>query len=218
MNFASSDMRSGVQGGSNVSSTCTASTPGSAATASWIPSWIIGPAGHPIDVSEWITRTLGPSISASENRPSSTMSKPSSGASSACSASITSFSVTTMRRVYLDPCESLRARQHEAEHLADRLVEGRVLDHQHIEALSPVEEDVLDHPDLRHAVEVLLERPQAVRRRIPHPEVAAMRVLVGDRDHALDDERVGPVDLDHPRDDVNALEHHRPALRQGAVD
>ncbi len=65
MNFASSDMRSGVHGGSNVSSTSTCSTPGSAATASWIDSWIIGPAGQPIDVSEWITLTFGPSISVS---------------------------------------------------------------------------------------------------------------------------------------------------------
>jgi len=28
-------------------------------------SWIIGPAGHPIEVSEWITLTFEPSISAS---------------------------------------------------------------------------------------------------------------------------------------------------------
>ena len=65
MNFASSDIRSGVHGGSNVSSTSTLSTPGSAATASWIPSWIMGPAGHPIEVSEWMILTLGPSIWAS---------------------------------------------------------------------------------------------------------------------------------------------------------
>ena len=58
-------MRSGVHGGSNVSSTSTCSTPGSAATASWMFSWIIGPAGQPIDVSEWITFTFGPSISLS---------------------------------------------------------------------------------------------------------------------------------------------------------
>ena len=65
MNFASSDMRSGVQGGSNVSSTSTCSTPGSEATASWIDSWIIGPAGQPIDVSECTILTCSPSISAS---------------------------------------------------------------------------------------------------------------------------------------------------------
>jgi hypothetical protein len=65
MNFASSDMRSGVHGGSNVSSTSTCSTPGRAATASWIDSWIIGPAGQPIDVSECTTFTRGPSISVS---------------------------------------------------------------------------------------------------------------------------------------------------------
>ena len=62
MNLASSDIRSGVHGGSNVSSTSTFSTPGSAATASWMPSWIIGPAGQPIEVSEWMIFTFGPSI------------------------------------------------------------------------------------------------------------------------------------------------------------
>src|SRR5258706_588996 len=50
MNFASSDIRSGVHGGSNVSSTSTASTPGRAATASWMLSLIIGPAGQAVEV------------------------------------------------------------------------------------------------------------------------------------------------------------------------
>ena len=50
--------------------------------------------------------------------------------------------------------------------------------------------DVLDQPDLGHAVEVLLERAQAVGRVVAHPEVAAVEVLVLIATHALDDERV----------------------------
>ena len=50
MNFASSDMSSGVQGGSQVSSISTSSTPGTRRAASSMPSWIIGPAGQPIEV------------------------------------------------------------------------------------------------------------------------------------------------------------------------
>jgi hypothetical protein len=65
MNFASSDISSGVHGGSHVSSTSTASTPGMAAVASWMPSWIIGPAGQPIDVRLCTTLTFGPSTSTS---------------------------------------------------------------------------------------------------------------------------------------------------------
>ena len=65
MNLASSDIRSGVQGGSHVSSISTSSTPGSSETTRWMSSWIIGPAGHPIEVRLWITFTFGPSISAS---------------------------------------------------------------------------------------------------------------------------------------------------------
>ena len=43
-------------------------------------------------------------------------------------------------------------------------------------------------------VEVLLERPEPVGRRVAHPEVAAMELLVADRDDALDDERVRAID------------------------
>ena len=66
MNFASSDMRSGVQGGSHVSSSSTLSTSGKfARVAASMSSWIIGPAGQPIDVSVCVTLTFGPSTSTS---------------------------------------------------------------------------------------------------------------------------------------------------------
>src|SRR6266508_2820979 len=48
MNLASSDIFSGVQGGSNVSSISTFSTPGSSDATRWMSSWIIAPAGQPI--------------------------------------------------------------------------------------------------------------------------------------------------------------------------
>src|SRR5919197_4747667 len=90
MNLASSDIFSGDHGGSQVSSTSTSSTSGIARTIWSTFSWIIGPTGQPIDVSVWITLTLGPSTSTSYSSPSSTMSIPSSGSSTARSASTTS--------------------------------------------------------------------------------------------------------------------------------
>ena len=47
--MASSDMRSGVQGGSQVSSISTSSTPSTADATLTMSSLIIGPAGQPID-------------------------------------------------------------------------------------------------------------------------------------------------------------------------
>ena len=48
-----------------VSSVSTSSTPSRLLTTVTMSCWIIGPAGQPIEVSEWITVTLGPSISTS---------------------------------------------------------------------------------------------------------------------------------------------------------
>ena len=45
-----------------------------------------------------------------------------------------------------------------------------------------------------------------------------MEILVVDRDEALDDDGLGAVDLDHARHEMDALEHHRPALGERAVD
>ena len=50
MNLASSDIRSGVHGGSHVSSISTSSTPGTSPATRLMSSWIIGPAGQPIEV------------------------------------------------------------------------------------------------------------------------------------------------------------------------
>ena len=65
MNFASSDIFSGDQGGSQVSSTSTSSTSGIERAIWSMFSWIIGPTGQPIEVSVWITLTFGPSTSTS---------------------------------------------------------------------------------------------------------------------------------------------------------
>src|SRR4051794_22958489 len=103
MNLASSDILSGVHGGSNVSSTSTSSTPGSSEATRWMSSWIIGPTGQPIEVSVCRTLTLGPSTSTSYTRPRSTTSIPSSGSSTWCSASKTSSFVTvSIARWYLE--------------------------------------------------------------------------------------------------------------------
>ena len=45
-----------------------------------------------------------------------------------------------------------------------------------------------------------------------------VRLLVVDREHALHHERVLVGDLEHPRHEVDALEHHRPALVERTVD
>src|SRR5439155_6816978 len=60
MNLASSDIRSGVHGGSQVSSMSTSSTPGISRAIRLMSSWIIGPAGQPIDVRLCVTFTRGP--------------------------------------------------------------------------------------------------------------------------------------------------------------
>src|SRR4051794_39797850 len=129
-----------------------------------------------------------------------------------------SWTETSTRAAASDAREALRAGQHQIQHLPDRLVYGRVLDHRDVEAPGAVEQQVLDHPDLRHPLEVLLERAQPVRRGVTYPEVASVQILVADRDDALDDESIATVDGEHPRDDVHPLEYHRPALGERAVD
>src|SRR3954454_18430552 len=102
MNFASSDIRSGDQDGSQVSSTFTSSTPGIARTTSSRFCWIIGPTGQPIEVSVCVTVTVPvpSSTSTSYTSPSSTTSIPSSGSSTWRSTSTTSSLVGT-GRVYV---------------------------------------------------------------------------------------------------------------------
>jgi len=111
MNFASSDILSGVQGGSQVSSISTSSTPGSEDTTFWMSPWIIGPAGQPIEVRLWITFTLAPSTSTSYRSPISTMSIPSSGSSTPRRASIASSRVGMKPSL---PAEGVRSVRHGA--------------------------------------------------------------------------------------------------------
>ena len=81
-----------------------------------------------------------------------------------------------------------------------------------------LDEVVLDLTDLRERVEVLLERTQTLGRLVAHPEVAAVQILVLDRDHALDDECAGVLRADHAGYEVNALEHGRPPLRRRTLE
>jgi hypothetical protein len=48
--------------------------------------------------------------------------------------------------------------------------------------------------------------------------MAGVRLGIRDREHALDDERALDLTREHPRDEVDALQHHRPALLQRPLD
>src|SRR4249920_225830 len=64
-NLASSDIRSGDHGGSKISSVVTSPTPAMLPTASRMSCSIWAPAGHPMDVSEYVTATVSPVIETS---------------------------------------------------------------------------------------------------------------------------------------------------------
>ena len=62
------------------------------------------------------------------------------------------------------------------------------------------------------------ERPQALGGVVSTQKWLRRRSLSSIADEALDDDRGLTVEVDHPRDEVNALQHHRPALGERAVD
>src|SRR5262249_41686526 len=88
----------------------------------------------------------------------------------------------------------------------DGALEARVLDHGHVVAPRGRDDEPLDPADVVEAVHVLLDRPGPARGVVPDHEVARVRVLVLDREDALDDERVLHRLLrDHPGHEVHAL-------------
>ena len=92
-------------------------------------------------------------------------------------------------------------------------------DHRSARLLRALDDVVLQTPDVvRERLEVLRHRPEPVRGRVADPEVRRVLVLVVDRENAVHDDRVVPVDREHPRHEVHALEHHRPALLERALD
>ena len=105
------------------------------------------------------------------------------------------------------------ASQDEIEDVADSAVERVVDNHRDVVPPRTLDEVVLDLPDLRQRVQVLLEWPEPLGRLIPHPEVTPVQVLVLDRHDALDDERARVVGADHPRNEMDTLDDRRPVFR-----
>ena len=72
--------------------------------------------------------------------------------------------------------------------------------------------------DLRERAQVLLHRAQALRAGVADPEVARVLVLVGDREHALDDDGALVGARQRARDEVDALDGDRVALLERPRD
>ena len=106
----------------------------------------------------------------------------------------------------------------ELHRLSDRELDVPVLDHRHACLLGPRDDVILNLADVAKRVQVPLERPSAPRGGIAQPEVARVCFHIVDREHELDDERALDLRRDHPGDEVDALEHHRPALLHDSVD
>src|SRR5204862_6620125 len=88
----------------------------------------------------------------------------------------------------------------------------------HIRTLSTLDDVALETADLPQAVEVLVHRPPLVGIERARVEMRGVHYLVGNREHALDHERMAERQRVHARDDVDSLEHHRPPLLERAVD
>ena len=76
----------------------------------------------------------------------------------------------------------------------------------------------LDPADVVELLEVLVHRANPAGRDVPDVEMDAVDVLVGDLDDDVDDQRALDLGRQQARDEVHALEHHRPALGERAVD
>src|SRR5205823_7399745 len=110
-----------------------------------------------------------------------------------------------------DPLYLFGARQHQFQHGVDGGAHVGVGDDRHAVAPRAPDDVVLDTADVVETVDVLRLRTQAVEPGVADHEVRAVLLLVVDGEHALDDERtVDPGQ--HPGHEVDALEHHRPAL------
>ena len=192
MNLASSDIRSGVHGGSNVSSASTSVTPGTLRAASTIPSAIIAPGGAPHRgqaVEDLHLRVVDLDV---VHEPELDDVHPELGILDSVQRLDDVFArdhAASVETRLADRDELIGAAEDEVEHVSDRAVERVVVDHRDVVASRPLDQVVLDLADLRKRVEVLLERAQALGRLVAHPEVAAVQVLVLDRDDALERRR-----------------------------
>src|SRR5919108_4213598 len=189
MNFASSDMRSGDHGGSQVSSMSTSSTPGTSRAMRLMSSWIIGPAGQPIDVRLCVTFTRGPYTSTSYRRPSSTMSIPSSGSSTWRSASKTSSFVGISFECSDGPNGDVRCQTDDVSLIAEEA-----------DFLAPLAGEEVDPVDEAHPIAARAHDERVRARRVgqePHPaEQIAVRHTGRDHDHLARGELLR---REHPR-------------------
>src|SRR6266540_2019850 len=97
------------------------------------------------------------------------------------------------------------------------MLEVHVLDDRHVRPPGSLHDVVLDLTNLGQLREVLVDRAHALGGAVPDPEVRRVHLAALDRQDALHDER--PVDRrQHPGYEMHALEHHREALLERAVD
>src|SRR5919197_1744117 len=137
--------------------------------------------------------------------------RPTGGASSAVE-SASSTVLATLHPFYL-----FNACEHQLQHGVDRRADVRVRDDGDAVTPGAANDVILDAPDVVEAVDVLRMRAETVEADVPHHEVRAVLFLVVDREHALHDE--GTLDAgEHPWDEMDTLEHHRPAFFERALD
>src|SRR4249919_480114 len=98
-------------------------------------------------------------------------------------------------------------------HRDQRLIRVARLDDRPSHLLGPSDEVVLDAADLAEAAQVAVHRPDSSARHVAEEEVALVGLLVGDREHRLDDHRprmlIGGDQAGH---EMDALDDRREAL------
>ena len=92
-----------------------------------------------------------------------------------------------------------------------------VLDHRHVVPPRPLDDVVLDAADLRQARQVLVDRPHAVRERRGSRSACGGSPRRGSRARTGRRARAR-ARREHPRHEVDALQHHRPALVERPVE
>src|SRR6266508_1334985 len=132
--------------------------------------------------------------------------------------SATSVGSWTVSATASDPLSLLGARVDELEDAADRRLDAAaVLEHGHGGPFGAPHDVLLDPADVLERLDVLVVVAGAFGREVPDQEVGAVLLHGLDREYALHDERA----LDrrqHPRNEMHAFEHHRPAFLERALD
>src|SRR6266540_856072 len=133
-------------------------------------------------------------------------------------SSATSVGSWTVSATASDPLYLLGARVDELEDAPDRRLDAAaVLEHGHGGPFGAPHDVLLDPADVLERLDVLVVVAGAFGREVPDQEVGAVLLHGLDREYALHDECA----LDrrqHPRNEMHALEHHRPTLLERALD